>query len=166
MNPPPSGSEPAPGAAPGEILPWVHAILVPIDFSEASWVALRHALPIAHLTGAKITLLNVSQVQLYATEFAHLPSQEHSILRAREHKLQTAAEGRIPPELLAGIVVRHGVPYDEIVKFAEERSINLIVINTHGYTGLRHAMLGSTTEHLVRYAPCPVLVIREHTRAA
>ena len=57
-------------------------------------------------------------------------------------------------------VVCIGRAWQEIVKTAERRSCDLIVIATHGYTGLKHAMLGSVTEKVVRYAPCPVLVFR------
>jgi universal stress protein A len=161
MTPSHSGHEPSPAGPPGKFAPWVHRIMVPIDFSEACWAALKHALPIARLTGAKITLLNVCQAQLYATEFAHLPSEELSMGKACEKKLRASAKGRIPADLAAEIIIRHGVAYDEIVKAAQELDIDLIVINTRGHTGLKHALLGSTTERVVRYAPCPVLVIRE-----
>jgi len=160
MTPPSAGHEPAPGDSHGTFAPWVKRILVPIDFSAGSWSALSHALPIAQLTGAKITLLYVSQAQLIATEFAHLPNQEFSIRHSSEEKLRAAAIGKIPPELLADIVVRSGVAFDEIARAAEEWKMNLIVINTHGHTGLKHVWLGSTAERVVRYAPCPVLVIR------
>jgi len=164
MTPPSSGHEPSCESF-GAIEPWVHRILVPIDFSEASWEALKQAIPIARLMMAKITLLYVCQAQLVATEFAHLPDQEFSIRKPSEDKLKALAHRRIPSELLANIIVRNGVAYDEIVKAALEHKIDLIVINTRGNTGLKHALLGSTTERVVRHAPCPVLVIRERCHA-
>jgi nucleotide-binding universal stress UspA family protein len=57
-----------------------------------------------------------------------------------------------------------GIPYQEIANTAEILKTDLIVIATHGRTGLAHVLLGSTTEHLVRHAPCPVLVVREKER--
>jgi nucleotide-binding universal stress UspA family protein len=59
---------------------------------------------------------------------------------------------------------RLGTPYEEIVKVAWERSADLIVMATHGYTGLKHFLLGSTTERVVRVSPCPVLVVRQQER--
>ena len=59
---------------------------------------------------------------------------------------------------------RLGVPYEEIVDVAKELAVDLIVIATHGYTALKHFLLGSTTERVVRLAPCPVLVVREGER--
>ena len=59
---------------------------------------------------------------------------------------------------------RLGVPYEEIVDVATELAVDLIVIATHGYTTLKHFLLGSTTERVVRLAPCPVLVVREGER--
>ena len=57
-----------------------------------------------------------------------------------------------------------GKPYQEIVKVAKERAVELVILGTHGYTGLKHFQLGSTAERVVRYAPCPVLVVREQER--
>jgi universal stress protein A len=59
---------------------------------------------------------------------------------------------------------RPGVPYEEIVNVATELAVDLVVIATHGYTALKHFLLGSTTERVVRLAPCPVLVVREQER--
>jgi len=56
--------------------------------------------------------------------------------------------------------VREGTPFYEIVRFAQEQDIDLIVMGTHGHTGLAHMLLGSVTEKVVRRAPCPVLTVR------
>ena len=58
-------------------------------------------------------------------------------------------------------LVRSGVAFDEIVKVARELKVDLIILSTHGHTGLKHGFLGSTAENVVRRAPCPVLVVRE-----
>lgn len=62
------------------------------------------------------------------------------------------------------ILQRLGTPYEEIVKVAKERGVDLIVIATHGYTGLKHFLLGSTAERVVNVSPCPVLVVRQEER--
>jgi nucleotide-binding universal stress UspA family protein len=59
------------------------------------------------------------------------------------------------------VLVRFGRSFHEITEAARNRKADLIIISTHGYTGLKHAVLGSTTERVVRYAPCPVLVVRQ-----
>jgi nucleotide-binding universal stress UspA family protein len=57
--------------------------------------------------------------------------------------------------------VRQGQPVQEIVRHAQEAGVDLIILSTHGRTGLRHVLMGSVAENVVRYAPCPVLVVRE-----
>jgi len=136
-------------------------ILVPIDFSAASEKALSYAVPLARQFHAKITLLYVSQEQLCGTEFAYLPIEESAVNWAAKEQMKTIASHKIAPELLGGTLVRHGVAFEEIAKAARELNTDLIIVNTHGYTGLKHALVGSTAECVVRHAPCPVLVVRE-----
>lgn len=136
-------------------------ILVPIDFSACSEKGLAYAVPIARQFGAKITLLYVSQQQFHANEFAYLPIEESAVSWAATERMKSLATRGIAPELLGGTLVRNGVAFDEIVKAAKELKADLIVINTHGYTGLKHVLVGSTTERVARHAPCPVLVIRK-----
>lgn len=75
-------------------------------------------------------------------------------------RLFRAVEGGIETESLQ----RLGTPYKEIIKVAREREVDLIVIATHGHSGLNHFLLGSTAERVVRLAPCPVLVVRQEER--
>ncbi len=131
-------------------------ILVPIDFSPASVNALTHAVSIAKRYGAKITLLHVTEAQFYGNESAYLPINESAA------SLESIARDIVPPELLGDILVRNGVASDEIAGTAEQLDIDLIVVNTHGYTGFKHVLRGSTAERIVRRAPCPVLVVREY----
>ena len=71
------------------------------------------------------------------------------------------ANQQMPVKLLADSLVRVGHPYQEITQAAQELKADLIVIATHGYTGLKHILLGSTAERVVRHASCPVLTVRE-----
>lgn len=140
-------------------------ILVPIDFSAASERTLSHAVPLARQFRAKITLLYVSQEQFCGTEFAYLPIEESAVNWAAAEQLKSIASQKIAPELLGGTLVRHGVAFEEIANAARELNADLIIINTHGYTGLKHVLAGSTAERLIRHAPCPVLVVREREQA-
>lgn len=141
--------------------PKLRTILVPIDFSAESEKALRYAVPLARHFGAHINLLYVSHVQLHGNEFAYLPIEEAGIGEAAKEWLNSIASRTIPPDLLGGTLVRHGVAFDQIVVAANELDADLIIVNTHGYTGLKHVLVGSTAELVIRHAPCPVLVVRE-----
>ena len=66
----------------------------------------------------------------------------------------------IDPGVQTNWIVKHGKSYQEIVKAAKKLKADMIVISTHGYTGLKHTIMGSTAERVVRHAPCPVLVLR------
>jgi len=74
------------------------------------------------------------------------------------HTLRRTVDDEVPSEA----VLRVGNPHVEIIEAAEELGIDLIILSTHGRTGLAHVFLGSTAERVVRHAGCPVLIVREH----
>jgi universal stress protein A len=138
----------------------VRTILVPIDFSAPSEKALSYAVPLAEQFHAKIVLLHVCQERFCGTEFAYLPVEESAVNWAAVDRMKSIAAKKIAPEFLGDIMVRHGVAYEEIASVAKELEAELIIVNTHGYTGLKHVLVGSTAERVIRHAPCPVLVVR------
>ena len=143
----------------------IKSILVPIDFSTASKKALQYAVPFARQFGAKLTLLHV--VEPVATpDFANsfpLMMENDKVKAASRGQLEhIIKEQAIAPKLVEKTLVRFGRSFHEIADAARTLKVDLIIISTHGYTGLKHALLGSTTERVVRHAPCPVLVVREH----
>lgn len=140
--------------------PKINSILVPIDFSTPSLKAFKYALDYAKEFHAKVTLLHVLEV-LAVPEFATYPIVPDSDrMEAVKRKLtQLATRRGAAPGVLAAVKVRTGVPFKEITRAAESLKIDLIVIATHGYTGLAHVLLGSTAERVVRHARCPVLVV-------
>ena len=142
----------------------IKSILVPIDFSTASKKALQYAVPFARQFGAKLTLLHV--VEPVATpDFANsfpLMMENDKVKAASRGQLEhIIKEQAIAPKLVEKTLVRFGRSFHEIADAARTLKVDLIIISTHGYTGLKHALLGSTTERVVRHAPCPVLVVRE-----
>lgn len=143
----------------------IRSILVPIDFSAASSQALKYAAALAVQFGAKITILNV--VQPVATpDFAYNPlmMDNHKVVAHTRKELERVPVSQgVDPDLIEKVEVRNGVPFHEITEAAESLRVNLIVISTHGYTGLTHMLLGSTAERVVRHARCPVLVVRGKT---
>lgn len=141
----------------------IKRILVPIDFSDCSKKALRYALPLARQHQAALTLLHVVEPAYGVGEYGVLETAElEASLRAGGEKElgKVAAEAALA-QVPSDILVRIGSPAGAIVEVADELTADLIVISTHGRTGLKHALLGSVAEHVVQRAPCPVFVVRE-----
>jgi universal stress protein A len=138
-------------------------ILVPVDFSEFSLKAARYAVCFAEQFGAAIDLFYALEQPSFisGTDGVVITLPEGELVRHAQEKLQAIASNEIKTRVPVKTEVRVGRPYEEIVKFAKEMQIDLIIIATHGYTGLKHVFLGSTTERVVRHASCPVLVVRE-----
>jgi nucleotide-binding universal stress UspA family protein len=139
-------------------------ILVPLDFSEHSSNALQCAREIAITYGAKLDLLHVIEetTQPAFYEMAGVPLDE---LRADREKKSIQEMERLHvsstgPEIKADYHAMVGRASRDIVEFAKENDIDLIVIATHGLTGIRHLLLGSVTEKVVRMAPCPVFTVK------
>jgi nucleotide-binding universal stress UspA family protein len=143
----------------------LHKILVPTDFSKSSQNALSYAVAFAQKFGAAVHLLHVVQdLALFIPE-AMMVAPTGAPPVEQFHEAARAALQRVVSELGVADVVIHpevveGVPYDTIIRFARERDIDLIVMGTHGHTGLAHFLLGSVSEKVVRRAPCPVLTVR------
>jgi universal stress protein A len=140
----------------------IQSILVPTDFSAPANKALHQAVAMAKQYNAKIILLNVV-VPIGATpDFAYNPMvlENDKVMAATEEQLKRLVKKQGLDGIVERTLVRYGSPYNEISAAAKSLKSDLIVIATHGYTGLKHVFLGSTTERVVRHAPCPVLVIR------
>jgi nucleotide-binding universal stress UspA family protein len=143
--------------------------LVPIDFSSYAEQALDYAIALATKLQARVTLLHVIQPPLMAgADMGVWPSP--TFLEELEAAVTSDMEGYLARVTAAGlegeIVVVHGVPFQEILHAAKERQVHLIIMGTHGRTGLTHVLLGSVAEKVVRLAPCPVLIARQPTPVA
>jgi nucleotide-binding universal stress UspA family protein len=140
-------------------------ILVPVDFSEVSVGAVRHALALARPGGASVVLLSVVDTSfpypdLYSFEDPNHDyfkvMRERALGRMKEwlEELREEAEGVAVEKLVA-----RGRPAVEIPALAREVGADLLVVARHGAGPLRHAVMGSVVEAVVRSAPCPVLVL-------
>ncbi len=144
----------------------IRTILAPSDFSQHASQAVRYACALAERFGASIHLLHVIPDFVPAAPDPMLtpvlPPEYYteSEAQARETltKLIEPAWGK-PAAVTTS--VRWGTPVEEIVEEARAKAADLIVIATHGRTGLRHVLMGSVAERIVREAPCPVLTIRD-----
>jgi nucleotide-binding universal stress UspA family protein len=137
---------------------------VPVDFSSFSGRALRHALALARKFEAEVVLLHVIEMfpidYLVGTE--SVPETGADGRRRAKDDLGRLAERILGGEDVAHrCLVRLGKPFRQITDAAGELKADLIVLSTHGRTGLERAYLGSTAERVVRHAPCPVLVVRK-----
>ncbi len=112
--------------------------------------------------GARVLLLHVTPGPYPAPETFLTAEQWREIFAAhrREAEVQLGALASTAPEVKAEILVTRGVPFLEIVRVTAERKADLIVMGTHGRTGLAHALMGSVAEKVVRMAACPVLTVR------
>lgn len=137
-------------------------ILVPIDFSPESNRALETAREYAGEFGGKIALIHVVEpVVLPDIAAASLLMENDRVMDAARKRLaDVAQEFRLGKGLLDRVVVRFGRPFHEIADAASTLHADLIVLSTHGNTGLKHVLLGSVAERVVRHAPCPVLIVR------
>jgi universal stress protein A len=142
----------------------IKKILVPTDFSECSDAAVQYGRAMAETFGATLHLLHVVQdpyTQPWAAEAFPAPlgdmlAQWQAQARARLQELLPEAARK---DVMVAVQV--GSPFQEIVRYAVEQAIDLIVIGTHGRGPIGHMLLGSVAEKVVRKAPCPVLTVRE-----
>jgi universal stress protein A len=166
---PPTGQQPSPVTKCA--LLQHRTLLVPTDFSESSRKALHYAQRLAQQFGSTVVLVHVIEpVYVYPVDgLMHFPGDLRDGNMERRPETEkalgrlgelTAREGNIAVRTMTRI----GRAFDEITAAAREQKADLIVISTHGYSGVKHVVLGSVAERVVRHAPCPVLVVREHER--
>jgi nucleotide-binding universal stress UspA family protein len=144
----------------------IRSILVPIDFSECGNYALSYAASLARTFGASIICVHVIEPMVpivgYSGMTEPLPIADIS------DQLEDSAERELPKiaqcEECAGLeleeLIVHGEAAVEIVRVSKERQVDLIVVSSHGRTGLGRILFGSTAEAVVRHASCPVLVVK------
>jgi nucleotide-binding universal stress UspA family protein len=144
----------------------IKSILVPIDFSPASEKALAYAVPFASQFGAQLTVLYVLE-PIATPQFAMTPltlDTPQVLAKCKRHIERVIKDLEIEPKLIKRTLVKFGRPFNEIVSVARKLNTDLIIISTHGHTGMKRMLLGSTTERVVRQAPCPVFVVRPRER--
>lgn len=133
-------------------------ILVPVDFSRHSENAVRYGAELAAKFHAELVLLHVvdNTPVMFSEGAVFTPESMKEVLDKANAELGGI---EIPEGLNVTRVAREGHPFVEIVRFAKANGVDLIVVGTHGRTGLAHLLLGSVAENVVRKAPCPVLTV-------
>lgn len=144
----------------------IRSILLPTDFSECGNYALSYAAALARQFGASITCLHVIEPMVPTVGYSGMT--EPLPLADITDQLEDSAERELPKiaerEECAGLdveeIIVHGEAASEITRVAKEKNVDLIVISSHGRTGLGRIFFGSTAEAVVRHASCPVLVVK------
>jgi nucleotide-binding universal stress UspA family protein len=142
-------------------MPDIRRILCPVDFSPSSERALDFAVDLAKALGAELDLLHVYQLPVYALPDGAMmagPEFTTRVTTESQRALTELCESRA-----SGVTTKthliEGIPYREIVRMGEDLGAGLIVVGTHGRTGLRHLLLGSVAERVVRSAKVPVITV-------
>ncbi len=160
-------SPPAPPATTGKTVPAEAQpakplnILVPVDFSRPAGHALQAAAGFVRRYGGRITLVTV--IEPSATMRFETDGQAEALARSEAHLKNELGEWGwklVGEAHLEGVLVKHGRPFEEITKAARTLTSDLIIMATHGHTGFKRVLLGSTAERVIRDAPCPVLTVR------
>ena len=147
----------------------LHHVLVPTDFSETSAIALRYGKALAGAFDASLHILHVVQepfAQPWAVEaygFSLATLQEEWLREAQARMAKTLSDAE-QTKLKAKLTTVLGHPVVEILKYAADHAVDLIVLGTHGRGPLGHMVMGSVAERVVRKAPCPVLTVRHPER--
>jgi nucleotide-binding universal stress UspA family protein len=146
-------------------MPEIRRMLCPVDFSEASENALDFAVDLASKFGAEIHLVHVYQLPVYALPDGAVmagPEFTTRVTTELEKGLSALARRREGAKMATHLV--EGIPYREVVRMADEIGADMIVMGTHGRTGIRHLLLGSVAERVVRSAKIPVITVPTPTK--
>lgn len=147
----------------------IRIILVPIDFSEYAEKALTWAVNLAETWHARLVLLHVMPTPNYPPLLlsGHFDAAtfESGLKADAEAKIKELVEKKVSKAVPSDTRVVIGEPFHDICQVAEQEKVNLVVMGSHGRTGLRHVLLGSVAERVVRHAPCPVLVVGRQAAA-
>jgi universal stress protein A len=148
----------------------IKSILAPTDFSAHSEQAVRYACRLAERLGSELHLLHVlSDILPAGPDPLLMPVLPAQFYKENEDRAQETLDRSLDASWgkPAAVVraVKWGSPVESIVSYADDHRIELIIIATHGRTGLSHVLLGSVAERIVREAPCPVLTIRDRKGA-
>jgi len=161
-----------PWRAYGSLVPTFSKILAPTDFSDDSNLALRYTVELAQKFSAEVIVVHVDQplAPVMVSELnpgldfgtMNRIAEEQRMLALRE--LDRTTEQVRESGIKSRSLMRVGAPFLEIINAAQSEGADLIVMGTHGRTGLSHVLMGSVAERVVNKAPCPVLTIRHPDR--
>ena len=143
----------------------IKKVLVPIDFSDYSKSALNYAADFALKFNAEMILIYVVEPVIYPPDFSMgqiaIPSINTEWDMKAKEELDKLADTEISNSITVKTIIKTGKPFIEVIETASEEDVDIIIIASHGHSGMEHILFGSTAEKVVRKAPCPVLTLRE-----
>lgn len=146
----------------------VKNILVPTDCSDSSVDAAKYAVKFARQFNARLTLLLVTATEPLAVlnDYGYFSPELHQKLvvesaKRAEDQLKEFWQAIADPEIKAELVSVKGDPFTEIIQYAKDNTMDIIIMGTHGHTGIKHILMGSVAEKVVRYSPYPVLTVKQ-----
>lgn len=138
-------------------------ILVPVDFSDYSIAALKYAVEFGTVFGSELIVPYILEPMIYPPDLTvgqiPLPPYEIEVTKKANEELEKLVQP-YRDTLNISVEVRAGKPYLEIVDLAKSHNCDLIIISSHGRTGMEHLLFGGTSEKVIRKASCPVLTLR------
>lgn len=137
----------------------IHRILVPVDFSDSTRRTIHYAKSLADKLDAHIQLLYVVPTTLVPLEAYELTPDYGTLVKWGEQNLAKLQEELFPDAAQVSCEVKNGHPPQEIIDAAQHSGCDLIIMSTHGHGGVRHLLMGSTTEKVVRLSSIPVLTL-------
>ncbi len=144
--------------------PAIKKLLVPTDFSDLSAEAIRYAMSLTEMYGAELVLMHIVDdapvLALHTMELTSEYVMDDTTKAAERHLDEFIRAHDVRNHYGLTLVVRRGNPFDEITRYAHEEAIDLVVMATHGRTGLAHVLLGSVAEKVVQHADVPVLIVK------
>jgi nucleotide-binding universal stress UspA family protein len=142
----------------------INKILIPTDFSVPSRHAFGYAVDFNKMFRARLYLVHVLQDFTEFSEYtlspAILPQLYLEFEQNASNKLEEMVSVIVPTQMHCETYILHGIPFYEVIQFARNEQIDLIVVGSHGRTGLKYVLFGHTAEKIVKKAPCPVLSVR------
>ena len=142
----------------------IDKVMCPVDFSDCSDHALEYAVAMAQANKATLFLLHVVMPPMSALPGDPMLPEIVQNVKELENACAARLEEKVGPIRELGIYVQtcivNGTPFTEIVRVAREENASLLVLGTHGRSGLQHLLIGSVAERVVRKAPCPVLTVK------
>jgi universal stress protein A len=145
--------------------PNIKKVLVPIDFSDYSKNSLRYSINFVKCFNAELILVYVVEPIIYPPDFSMgqiaVPAMDVELDKRAAEELAKLARTEIPHQMKVKTIIKTGKPFVEIIETAAEENVDLIIIASHGHSGVEHILFGSTADKVVRKAPCPVLSLRD-----
>ncbi|RLA10821.1 MAG: universal stress protein [Gammaproteobacteria bacterium] len=136
-------------------------VLAPLDFSDPSMKSLDAAVELAKSYEGKVLIAYVAEPAPFSPELVvSADGYEKKVTEKAQKRLEEICQKHIADGVETSYQICFGNPYDEIIGLANSKQVDLIVMATHGHSGLRHLLIGSTTEKVVRAATCPVLTMK------